>query len=95
MLNRKVSKLYFLFQQENDGEDDMDLDMDNCDTRMLSALDKTLENIFKQRKEKQMEKKEKKAAQEALNHFKLRVLDLFTIFLKEQPNDKKVIVSMV
>jgi len=68
--------------------------MDNCDTQMLSALDKTLENIFKQRKEKQMQKKEKKAAQEALNHFKLRVLELFTIFLKEQPNDKKVIVSV-
>ena len=67
--------------------------MDASDPAALKALDQVLANIFKQKKEKESERKENKAATESMNHFVLRVLDLITIFIKEQPTDPKIIVS--
>jgi len=79
---------------DSDEEDDEeeDLDMDAADPTTLNVLDQALANIFKQKKEKEMERKEKIAARESMNHFVLRVLDLITIFIKEQPTDPKIIL---
>ena len=67
--------------------------MDAADPSTLKVLDQALANIFKQKKEKEMERREKLSAIESMNHFILRVLDLITIFIKEQPTDPKIIVS--
>lgn len=68
--------------------------MDTADPNHLKALDSALADIFRQRKEKADDKKDKQAEREAMHHLKLRVLDLFVIFLKEQPTNGKIIVSI-
>lgn len=66
--------------------------MDASDPATLNALDEALANIFREKKKKVLAKKDKVANLEAMYHFKLRVLDLITIFIKEQPTDPKIIV---
>lgn len=79
-------------EDEEDSEEEMeDLDMDASDPATLNALDEALANIFREKKKKVLAKKDKVANLEAMYHFKLRVLDLITIFIKEQPTDPKII----
>ncbi|XP_066919546.1 myb-binding protein 1A-like protein [Clytia hemisphaerica] len=79
-------------ESDSDSEEEQeDLDMDTADPNHLKALDSALADIFRQRKEKADDKKDKQAEREAMHHLKLRVLDLFVIFLKEQPTNGKII----
>ncbi|KAF2455337.1 DNA polymerase phi-domain-containing protein [Lineolata rhizophorae] len=64
-----------------DTEDSDDADMDD---EQMMALDPLLTRVFQERKKKQTKRKEKKDAQETMINFKNRVLDLLTIYLKEQ-----------
>ncbi len=58
-------------------------DEDMTDEQM-AALDTHLENIFKERKKVVSKKAEKKGAKETIVNFKLRVLDLLQIYVKQQ-----------
>lgn len=90
-IKKALDKANLSMNGDESEESDQDLDMDSGDTKMLDALDETLAGIFKRQKEKQQAKKDKKSAERDMQHFKLRVLDLIVIFIKEQPKDDRII----
>lgn len=71
-------------------DNDMDADGDAASTdedmndEQMEALDVHLETIFKERKKIANKKTEKKDAKETIVNFKLRVLDLLQIYIKQQ-----------
>ena len=65
--------------EQDDSDDDEDMD----DEEMM-ALEPHLTKIFQERKKISSKKKEKKDAKETMLNFKNRVLDLLSIFVKQQ-----------
>lgn len=78
-------------EEDEKSDDEEDIDMDTCDPNQLKAMDQALAAVFKSRKQKQMVKKEKKDKRISILHFKLRVLDLIEIFIKQQAKDPKIL----
>ncbi|CAG8956755.1 hypothetical protein HYFRA_00011144 [Hymenoscyphus fraxineus] len=68
-----------------DGEDS-DSDADMTDSEMM-ALDSKLVEIFSQRKKTPNKKQEQKDAKETVTNFKIRVLDLLDLYVKNQANN--------
>ncbi|XP_065640104.1 myb-binding protein 1A-like protein isoform X1 [Hydra vulgaris] len=75
----------------NGYDEEEDIDMDTCDPKLLDCMDQALAAVFRSRKQKEVEKKEKKELKKSVIHFKLRVLDLIEIFIKKQAKDPKVL----
>ena len=71
-------------------DNDMDADAnatssdEDMNDEQMEALDVHLETIFKERKKVANKKTEKKSAKETIVNFKLRVLDLLQIYIKQQ-----------
>jgi DNA polymerase phi len=59
-------------------------DGESMDDEQMMAIEPHLENIFKQRASEANKKKEKKDARETVIGFKKRVLDLLTIYVKQE-----------
>jgi len=78
-------------EEEEDGSEEEDIDMDTCDPNQLQVMDQALADVFKSRKQKKLKKKSEKDKRLSILHFKLRVLDLIEIFIKEQPKDPKIL----
>lgn len=76
---------------------DMDADGDaastdeDMDDEQMAALDVHLESIFKERRKAANKKTEKKDAKETIVNFKLRVLDLLQIYIKQQHTNPLVL----
>lgn len=78
-------------------DDDMAADGDTAssdedmDDEQMEALDAHLETIFKERKKVANKKTERKDAKETIVNFKLRVLDLLQIYIKQQHTNPLVL----
>lgn len=66
--------------EDSDADEDMPLD-----ESAMEALDATLSNIFKQRKQVQSKKKDAKDAKELVVTFKSKVLELLELLVKSRP----------
>jgi DNA polymerase phi len=83
------------FDEKGDKEEEEEEDDDDessMDDEGMMALDETLANIFRERKRmlsesksKSTKKNEAKEARQNIIQFKLRILDLISIYIKQQP----------
>ncbi|KAI9876926.1 MAG: DNA-directed DNA polymerase [Pleopsidium flavum] len=66
------------------GENDDESSDEDMNDEEMEALDMHLENVFKERKKVMSKKVEKKDAKETIVNFKIRVLELLQIYVKQQ-----------
>ncbi|CAO3670180.1 unnamed protein product [Umbelopsis ramanniana] len=66
------------------GSDDEDEDMDDLDDDQMEAFDEKLAEIFRQKK---VEKNDRKNSKQHVVHFKNKVLELLSIFVRKNPTN--------
>jgi DNA polymerase phi len=83
------NKLALALKTQKPTEDDSDFDGSDMDDDDMMAIEGHLTNIFQQRKSQSSnKKKDNKDAKENIVNFKNRVLDLLTIFAKQEHSNK-------
>lgn len=87
----KLAEALGTHRAENDMDGDAASTDEDMDDEQMEALDVHLETIFKERKKVANKKTEKKDAKETIVNFKLRVLDLLQIFIKQQHTNALVL----
>ena len=72
--------------------------MDECDPEELEAMDAALSDIFRDKKQKQVEKSNEKKddehTEQFIHDFKVRVLDLIDLFVEQEKNGTRCLVSL-
>lgn len=92
VFDAKLAEALGTHHADNDMADGDTVSTDeDMDDEQMEALDAHLETIFKERKKVANKKTEKKDAKETIVNFKLRVLDLLQIYIKQQHTNPLVL----